>query len=81
LPAWPFELNAIIKTSLQFGEDLNPNIAKPGNPIQRQVLLFLAIVLASSGIVGGTGSPEIFLTAPKRGGQASKQVPHFMHFS
>ena len=44
-------------------------------------LLFLTIVLSSSGIGGGTGSPEIFFTAPKRGGQASKQVPHFMHFS
>ena len=44
-------------------------------------LLFLTIVLSSSRIGGGTGSPEILFTAPKRGGQASKQVPHFMHFS
>ena len=44
-------------------------------------LLFLTKVLASKGRGGGTGSPEIFLIEPKRGGQASKQVPHFMHFS
>jgi len=44
-------------------------------------LLFLTIVLFSSGRGGGTGSPEIFVTAPNLGGQASKQVPHFMHFS
>ena len=44
-------------------------------------LPFLIMVLSSSGTGGGTGSPEIFFTAPKRGGQASKQVPHFMHFS
>lgn len=44
-------------------------------------LLFLTISLSSSGIGGGTGSPEILSTAPKRGGQASKQVPHFMHLS
>jgi hypothetical protein len=42
-------------------------------------LLFLTIVLSSSGMGGGTCSPEICFTAPKRGGQASKQVPHFMH--
>ena len=46
-----------------------------------RLLFFLTIVLSSSGIRGGTGSPEILFTAPKRGGQASKQVPHFMHFS
>jgi len=43
-------------------------------------LLFLTIVLFSSGIGGGTGSPEIFVTAPNLGGQTSKHVPHFMHF-
>jgi hypothetical protein len=42
---------------------------------------FLMIALCSSGIGGGTGVPEILVTAPKRGGQASKQVPHLMHFS
>ncbi len=49
----------------------NRNVFEPeslGNPIQTQVLLFLAMVLDSSGI-GGTGSPEVFLTAPKRGGK------------
>ena len=44
-------------------------------------LLSLTIVLASSGIGGGTGSPEIFFTERKRGGQTSKHVPHFVHFS
>jgi hypothetical protein len=42
---------------------------------------FLTIVLFSSGIVGGTGPPMIFVTAPNLVGQASKQVPHFMHVS
>jgi hypothetical protein len=32
-------------------------------------LLFLTIVLSSSGIGGGTGSPETFFTEPKRGGK------------
>ena len=44
-------------------------------------LLFLTMVLSSSGMGGGTGAPVIVFTAPKRGGHASKQVPHFMHFS
>ena len=44
-------------------------------------LLFLTMVLCSSGIEGGTGSPEILSTAPKRGGQTSKQVPHLIHLS
>ncbi len=44
-------------------------------------LLSLTIVLASSGIGGGTGSPEIFVTARNLGGQTSKQVPHLVHFS
>ena len=30
---------------------------------------------------GGTGSPEVLLTASKRSGQTSKQVPHLMHSS
>ena len=42
----------------------------------------LTIVLSSSGMGGGTGSsPEIFITASKRWGQTSKQVPHRMHSS
>jgi len=49
--------------------------------VNHSSLLFLIIVLSSSGIGGGTGSPEICFTALKRGGQASKQVPHFTHFS
>jgi hypothetical protein len=44
-------------------------------------LLFLTIVLFSSGIGGGTGAPVIFVTALNLGGQTSKQVPHFIHFS
>src|SRR5512139_289646 len=44
-------------------------------------LVFLTIVLFSSGRGGGTGPPEIFVTAPNRGGQTSKQVPHLIHFS
>jgi hypothetical protein len=44
-------------------------------------LLSLFMILASSGIGGGTGSPEIFVAAPKRVGQTSKHVPHFVHFS
>jgi hypothetical protein len=45
------------------------------------VLTFLTIVRSSSGTGGGTGPPDILFTAPKRGGQTSKQVPHFMHAS
>jgi hypothetical protein len=44
-------------------------------------LAFLTIVLFSTGRGGGTGPPEIFVTARNLGGQTSKQVPHFMHFS
>jgi hypothetical protein len=44
-------------------------------------LLFLTIVLFSSGRGGGTGPPEIFVTALNLGGQTSRQVPHLMHFS
>jgi hypothetical protein len=44
-------------------------------------LLFRTIVLFSSGIGGGTGAPAISITARNLGGQTSRQVPHFMHFS
>jgi hypothetical protein len=37
--------------------------------------------LSSSGTAGGTDSPEIFATAPKREGQTSKHVPQLVHFS
>ena len=42
---------------------------------------FLMTILWSSGMGGGTGSPETLLTASKREGHTSKQMPHASHFS
>jgi hypothetical protein len=38
-------------------------------------------ILFSSGMGGGTGAPEILMTASKREGHTSKQMPHASHFS
>jgi hypothetical protein len=40
-------------------------------------LPFLTIVLSSSGIGGGTGSPETFFTEPKRGGKLQSKFAFY----